>query len=100
MTVNNPPDVRQADARALEFVGAMKTLEDAEELGGVRHVEADTVVAHADHHLTVLLPGDAHLDPRMRALPRVLHRIGDEIRENEPKHLAIAADPRQRSALP
>src|SRR2546428_11742137 len=100
MPVDDPLYVRQADSRALELVGAMKTLEDAEQLRGVCHLEADTVVAHEDYDLAIRLLGHTDLDPRAGGFPRILHRVGDEIREDEAKHRAISAQRRQRPDLP
>src|SRR6266704_3196303 len=98
--MDDAPYVGQTDPRALELIGAMKALEDAEELRGIRHVEADPVVAHADHRFVVLRAGDADFNPWTFGLPGVLHRIRDEIGENEAQHGPIAAHPRQRADVP
>src|SRR5207245_7398253 len=89
VAVDDAPDVRQADPRALELLRAMETLEHAEELGGVLHVEADAVVADEDHDLVAGAVLHADLDPRVIALARVLDRIGHEVGQGQPQHRGI-----------
>src|SRR4030042_585523 len=57
-----PLDDRPSHARALEFPGGVESLEDAEELARVAHVEARPVVAHEVDPATVLL-ARTDLDP-------------------------------------
>ena len=75
--------VGQTDAGALEILGAVQALEDAEQLAHVFHVEADAVVGDADHPLgpPLVLPalgGDVDLGPLplARVLEGVAHQIG------------------------
>jgi hypothetical protein len=56
---------RQAEAVALEQIGGVETLEGAEELLGIVHVEAGAVVAH-----------NAHAEPCGRAPAGVWLRSG------------------------
>src|SRR5712672_3333515 len=46
MALDDAVDDREADAGALELLGAVQPLKGAEELGGVAHVEPRAVVAH------------------------------------------------------
>src|SRR5688572_24818680 len=44
VTLDDPLDDRQANARAVIFLGPMQALEDAEELVSVAHVKAYTII--------------------------------------------------------
>ena len=48
--------ISKTDAGALELLGAMQALKDAEELAGVLHVEAHAVVAHEEKRLPFSSP--------------------------------------------
>ncbi|MCY1546794.1 hypothetical protein D9M68_828090 [compost metagenome] len=66
--------IGQTDPGALEILAAVQAFEDAEQLVGVAHVEADAVVAHKDDRLifvTGLLGQTADLDGRL------LTRLGE-----------------------
>ncbi len=99
MALDDAADGRQADARTLELVVPVQTLEDAEQLARVAHVEADAVVADEDV-LIVLSGADPNLDHRVRARPRVLHGVVDEVREHLQHQVGIARDRRQRPEPP
>jgi len=49
----HPMDDRQAHARAFEFLFLVQTLENAEELSGVFHVEAHAVILDTVHRFAV-----------------------------------------------
>src|ERR1700737_3390251 len=92
---NYAVDDRKPYAGAAELVGAMQTLEYAEQLSRVVHVEADTIVSDG----IVVLRADltaTDLDERPRRLAAVLDRIGDEIRPHLAQQTTIAAGGRQR----
>jgi hypothetical protein len=46
VAVNDALEQRQTHAGAFELFGSMQPLEYAEQFAGVRHVEADTIVAY------------------------------------------------------
>src|SRR5712664_3783132 len=52
--VDDALDRRQPDPGALILVARVQALESAEELVGVRHVEAGAVVAHIEHRAPVV----------------------------------------------
>ena len=80
---------------ALEVLGAMQPLEDAEQLVRVLHAEADAVVADEDDRMPVLLDR-SHLDHRAGARPRVLDRVGQQVGHDDFHQRRIALDERQR----
>jgi len=83
--MDDPTDVGQADAGALELVGGVQALKHAKQLVHVLHVEADTVVEHGEHGLArLLLAADA--DVCLAAETGVLDRVGDEITQNQTEH--------------
>ena len=47
--LNDPLDVRQADARALELIAAVQALKHAEQFAGITRIETRAVVADKDH---------------------------------------------------
>src|SRR5437016_13683634 len=51
--LNNALHRGQANARALEIFGAVKALEDAEQLIGILHAEADAIVANENGRIPV-----------------------------------------------
>src|SRR5260221_102003 len=67
VTANNALDGREPDPGALEFLIRVQALEHAEELLGIRHVEAGAVVAHEIGAAPVAGNG-ADLDSRVGAL--------------------------------
>ena len=73
---------READPGALEFALSVQSLERAEELPAVRHVEPRAVVADRERRLAVLRRG-AEDQMRGRALPREFPRVLDEVRERD-----------------
>lgn len=46
MSVDNTSDIGQPDARSFEFVCAMESLEDSEQLVRILHIESYSIVAH------------------------------------------------------
>jgi hypothetical protein len=47
---------RQADAGSLELISRVKPLEHAEQLAGIRHIEAGAVIAHEIHRGLACIP--------------------------------------------
>src|SRR5450759_3771904 len=67
----------QTNPSALEILCPMQSLENAEQFRGVAHVEADAVVAHPVHALTIFkLMADAHQG--VDTLLTVLHGVLDK----------------------
>src|ERR1700730_7231969 len=92
---NDAVDDGKSHAGAGELVDAMQSLEYAEQLSRVVHVETHAVVSDG----VVVLGADfatAHLDDGPRRLAAVLDCIGDEIRPHLAQQAAIAAGGRQR----
>src|SRR5690349_2913790 len=48
---DDPTDVRQTDARALELLIPMQSMKDSKKLTGILHVETHPVVPHEDHDI-------------------------------------------------
>jgi hypothetical protein len=84
VSVDNPPDVRQADSGAFELIVAVKTLEDPEEFVHILHVESDSVVANEDRDFARELPRRTDFDMRRGPRGRELDRIRDEVHEHLP----------------
>src|SRR5215468_9376022 len=68
VAMDDPLHGGEADSGAFESIGPVETLEDAEELVDVSHVEADAVVPDEQRHCLVLLVQTTDLDLRVRAL--------------------------------
>ena len=74
MPADDPLYRGQTDSRPLEVLRAMQPLKDAEQLVGVLHIEAGSVVANKVDGTLVrlaILRRCADFDPRRIALPRV-----------------------------
>jgi len=95
-------DVGEADAGALEFGVGVKTLEDAEEFGGVFHVEADAVVADVEDMFGgIYTLGDgADFDERMEGAGGVFDGVFDEVGPDLAEHGGVGADGGQRFDFP
>src|SRR5688572_27142981 len=62
VTLDDPANVRQADACPLELIGGVQALKHPKQLVHVLHVEADAVVADPERDLArLLLAADADL---------------------------------------
>src|SRR5687767_6419864 len=96
MSRNDSLHICQPYAGALEFFSAMEPLKDAEKPVGVRHVEADAVVAHKHLGLSWHAVATTNLDRRLLTCPRVLERIRQEVCEDELQHVRISRHLRQR----
>ena len=79
MPLHDSLDDRQTDAGALELLGAVEPLEDAEQLVGVFHLESRTVVPDEVRQLA-RAGGTADLDRRLGARARELPGVADEVR--------------------
>ena len=69
---------RQAYSGTLEIFSPVKSLKDSEQLVGVLHAEADTVIADKDGGISIVLDL-SDLDDSKRARARVLERVGDQV---------------------
>src|SRR5882672_4950516 len=78
--MDDPLHRRQPDARALILVARVQTLESAEQLVGVRHVEAGAVVAHIENRAPIVAE-TADLYAWLVRLCRELPRIPDQVLE-------------------
>ncbi|EKS67664.1 Diguanylate cyclase/phosphodiesterase with PAS/PAC and GAF sensor [Burkholderia sp. SJ98] len=94
MTLDDAPHVGEPDARALELFRAMQALEHPEQLRAVLHVEADAVVAHADH-VFVAASGREYLDFRRFPRPRIFHRVRYQVAHRKLKESGVAGHARQ-----
>src|SRR5580704_17810345 len=68
VATDDPLDGGESDPGSLEFLNGMQALKHAEELSGMRHVEAGAIVAHEIGASAVGWNG-ADFDPGCRALP-------------------------------
>src|SRR5262249_17799367 len=100
VTVDDALNGREAYAGALEFLGTVETLEYAEQLAHISHVEPDPVVLDANHDLArcVFHGSDLDLGPSPRA--RELHRVGDEVDHRDPQQGTVATHVRQGADSP
>src|SRR5947208_9434557 len=76
--LNNSFHRGQANARALEIFGAVKALEDAEQLIGILHAEADAIVANENGRIPVffhLADFDDGAETGTGEFKRVSHQI-------------------------
>src|SRR5256714_6544645 len=90
VTVDDTLDGGEADARALELVPAVETLERAEQLSGVCHVEARAVVAdEVDGLAPLALPTESDL--RRVALRGELPSVAQKVREHDFQQALVAA---------
>src|SRR5690606_28227121 len=100
MAGDHPAHGRKTNPRALELLRAMQALEHTEKLVRIAHVESGAIVADEHYHPPVLLTGNANLNLRGIAPPRVLHGIADEIAEHLPQHRGVADHGWQRGEFP
>ena len=88
---DNPLGNGQADARALEGIGLMETLEDAEKSVSVGHIETDAVVADEEDDAVAAAKG-ADFDDGLRTRAAELDCIGEETGEELFEEFGIALD--------
>ena len=100
MTMDDAADVGQADAGALELLGAVQPLKHAEQFVRVLHVESDAVVAHEEDDLVGRAWHGADLDLRLRACGGILDRIGQQVDEHEPQQRSVGLHHRKIVQLP
>src|SRR5689334_12408714 len=98
--MDNPPDVRQADAGTFEFIVPVEALEYTEEFVHVLHVKSDSVVADEDGDFSGELPRRADLDTRLGPRRRELDRVREQVHEDLPQHGRVPGDVRQRANCP
>src|SRR5256714_1303660 len=90
VTIDDALDGGEAYPSALELVAAVETLERAEQLAGVRHVEARAVVAdEVDCLATLLLPPESDL--RRVALRGELPGVAQKVDEHDFQQSLVAA---------
>src|SRR5256885_4895750 len=80
---------RKPDAGSRVFGRGMQALKRAEELVGVGHVEARSVVADEEGRAAAILQG-ADFDVRLRRLRGELPRVSNEVVEGGPQQMRIA----------
>lgn len=83
MALDDPAHAGQTDAGALEFFHSVQALKHTEQLVGVLHVEAHTVVTDVDDNFFGTLFG-ADLDDREFAFAAVFDRVGDQVAQGRP----------------
>src|SRR5437588_5867355 len=89
VTIDDALDGGEADARAFELVAAVETLERAEQLSGVSHVEARAIVADEVNGLALLaLPTESDL--RRVALRCELPGVAQKVREHDLQQALVA----------
>src|SRR6266545_7856263 len=82
-------DRREADAGAFELRRGVQSLEHAEQLVRVLHVEAGAVVPNQERVRSVHFDG-SEFDPRPRLLRRVLPAVAEEVLEGHPQQARIS----------
>lgn len=102
MASDDAADIREADAGALEFGLGVEALKDAEEFGGVFHVESDAVIAHVEDVFggVYALGNGADFDARVGGGRGVFGGVLDEIGPDLPEHGGVGADGGQRFDVP
>ena len=98
--MNNAADIRQADAGAFKFVGAMQALEHTEQFVRISHVKPDTVVANEHHRLLGRLAGTAGVNLGRVARACVLHGVAQQVDQHLAQHGRIAFDFWQAAVFP
>src|SRR5262249_24581000 len=93
-------DGRQSDPGSFELVLLVKPLKYAEQLVGVLHVEADSIVSNADDHGVIVAIRAADLDFGVWPSSGELDAVGQEIHQYHTKHRAVAVDHRQSGETP
>ena len=86
----------EADAVAVEILGAMQALEHAEQLAGKGHVEAGAVVGD-DIEVRPSSIAAADLDARAFCLCSELHRVADQLGEQPRRQRRVRLAGRQRA---
>ena len=101
MALDDAADVGKADAGALEEIVRMQALEDAEQFLRVPHVEADTVVAHAEDPFIRGRAGLARdFDDGGVACAGVFERVREKVENRLAERGMIGLDAGQRADLP
>src|SRR3954469_5374215 len=84
---NNTTHRREPDTRAGELRCLVQALENAEQLVGVGHVEADAVILDVERELEWRRLAHADLYDGFLARGRVFHRVVEEVLPDEPDHV-------------
>src|SRR5439155_2744437 len=95
----DPTDIRQSDPGTLEFIGAVESLKDTEQLVRVLHIEADPIVADEYDHFVWLVDGP---DFDLGSLPRrrILNGVRQQIDEHQAHHVRVGLHDRQFADAP
>ena len=99
MFLNNALHGGQADSGAFKLFGGVQALENSEELVGIFHIEANTVVANQNGGF-VFTFDLKYFDHSGFALARELDGIGKQVHENLFQQIRIALNDRQRADSP
>src|SRR5262245_28257896 len=100
VTVNNPLDICQPDASAFVLLRGMQSLEHAEELARVLHVEPDTIVSNEHHQVACLVEKASNFDLGLLPFASKLHGIGKQVDHHQAHHCAVHPDFRKESYFP
>ena len=79
VAIDDPFDDGQTDARSLELLRAMQSLENPEKFMGIPHVKSSAIVLDVKNRFSTGGLLATHLNPRHFALARVLEGIGQEV---------------------
>src|ERR1017187_901365 len=93
-------DVRQTNARALEFLPAMQALKHSVQFAGVTRVETRPIIADEDYRLAAATGSATYFDFRLRASAGELHRIGDQIYQHHAQQRPVSPHRWQRVDVP
>src|ERR1043165_7218596 len=100
MTSNDPLDIGQADAGSFKFVCFVKALEHTEELIGIFHVEADSVIADEKDMLAVVIGGTADFNLGASARSAVFESVGKQVEHHLAHEGWVSIYLRKRSNFP
>ena len=76
--MDNPLDNSESYTCSLELISAMQSLENAEELVGISHVESGAIVGNKTNGRTVLALASDFDDGRL-PLARILQRVREQV---------------------
>src|SRR5271166_2793982 len=99
MSMNNALNGSQPYTSTFKRVRRVKTLEYAEQLVYVFHIESDSIVPNEDHHLVFLIFA-SDFDLGRRACAREFNRVRNQVDQRQPQHGAVSIPGRQRAHSP
>src|SRR5436190_1481401 len=90
MPMHNSLNRSQPDAGAFKRLSRVESLEYAEELIHISHIESDSIVSNEHHHLIALLVRTPDFDLGPRACPGEFNGIRNQIHKSKPQHGAVS----------